>query len=181
MFESVVRRLSRGALALAAASCLACLGVVCYAVGARYFFNAPQPWADEIVGWLMVATVMLAMPEAQRVGEHVAVDSLSERAKGRIKTGLDAFGVLTVAGTAAILIWEGWAMVAFSRLVAMASNIPGVPLWWVQALVPLGFALLLLVAALQLWRMFRGAPPVPPEENEDEAGDLPKIKAGPLE
>lgn len=181
MFETIVRRLSRFALAVAALACLACLGVVCYAVAARYFFNAPQPWADEVVGWLMVATVMLAMPEAQRIGEHVAVDSISERAKGRIKVGLAAFGVLTVAATAAILIWEGWAMVAFSRMVAMASNISGVPLWWVQVLVPLGFALLLLVAALQLWRLVRGAPAVPPEETEGEEGDLPKIKAGPLE
>ncbi len=178
MIDRLVAALSRWSLRLAAAGCLSCLALVCYAVARRYFFGRPEPWADEAVAWLMVLTVMLAAPEAQRRGEHVAVDSFVERARRPTRRALIAFGVLTVAATAAILIYEGWAMVAFSRMVGMASNVSGIPLWWIQTLVPLGFALLLIVALAQLARMARGAEPTDAIETE---GDAPKLKAGPLE
>lgn len=174
MLERLVAGIVRVSLHFAAAACLGCLAVICYSVVLRYFFGWPQPWADEVVAWLMVATVMLAMPEAQRRGEHVAVDSATERLGGRWRAALALFGVVAVAATAAILIYEGLAMVAFSRMVGMASNISAVPLWWVQALVPLGFALLLLVALMQLWRLAHG-------KDVAETEETPAIKAGPLE
>ncbi len=174
MVERLVAGIARLSLQFAAAACLGCLGVICYSVVLRYFFGRPQPWADEIVAWLMVATVMLAMPEAQRRGEHVAVDSVTVRLTGRWRAALALFGVATVAATAGILIYEGLAMVAFSRMVGMASNISAVPMWWVQALVPIGFALLLLVAFLQFWRLAQG-------KDAADADETPAIKAGPLE
>jgi TRAP-type C4-dicarboxylate transport system permease small subunit len=171
--ERIVGELARTSFRLAAAACLGCFAVICYAVALRYFFGRPQPWADEVVAWLMVATVMLAMPEAQRRGEHVAVDSLVERLGRRGRAALAVFGLAAVAASAAILVYEGSAMVAFSRLVGMASNISAVPLWWVQALVPVGFALLLIVAAMQLARLAQGKPTAEAEEET--------LKAGPLE
>jgi TRAP-type C4-dicarboxylate transport system permease small subunit len=140
----------------------------------RYFFGQPQPWADEAVAWLMVLTVMLAMPDAQRLGEHVAVDTLSAKLRGRGRRVLTLVSLLAVAATAAVLIWEGWAMVAFSRMAGMASNISGFKLWWIQMLVPIGFALLLAVAVAQIARVLHGREPVdaPPDDG---------IRAGPLE
>jgi TRAP-type C4-dicarboxylate transport system permease small subunit len=179
MIERIIAGVSRCSLVAATLACLGSLGLVCYGVGMRYFFGQPQPEVDELVGWLMVATVMLAMPEAQRLGEHVAVDSLLERLEDNGRRILAAIGLLAVAATAVILVYEGWAMVAFSRMVGLASNISGAPVWFVQLLVPVGFALLLLVALLQLGRMARGQPPVPPEAESDDP--LAKIKAGPLE
>ncbi|MGH7006432.1 MAG: TRAP transporter small permease subunit, partial [Alphaproteobacteria bacterium] len=92
---------------------------MCYAVAMRYFANAPQAWVDKAVGWLVVAIVMFAAPDAQLRGEHVAVDVLSERARGATRRAIAAFGLLWVAATAAVMIWDGWAMVAFSRMTGM--------------------------------------------------------------
>ena len=112
-FDRVVRAISAGALQLAAGACLICFALMCYSVAMRYFFGTPQSWIDYAVGWLVVAMVMFAAPAAQRTGEHVAVDTISERARGGARRALAAFGLLCVAATAAIMIWEGSAMVAF--------------------------------------------------------------------
>jgi TRAP-type C4-dicarboxylate transport system permease small subunit len=160
LFETGVAAVSRVGEWIAGIVCLAALGLVCYAVVMRYFFNHPQSWSDEAVGMLIVVSVMLAVPEAQRLGENIGVDLLSEKLRGGRRRAVMAFGALTVAVTAAILVDEGLAMVAFTRMVGIVSNsLPEVPLWAVQAFVPLGGALLLLVAVTQLLAYLVGREP----------------------
>lgn len=175
--ERIVRAVSTGALQIAAAACLICFALMCYSVAMRYFFGAPQSWIDYAVGWLVVAMVMFAAPAAQLGGEHVAVDTVSERVRGRPGRALAAIGLLCVAATAAIMIWEGSAMVAFSRMTGMMTEIYPIPLWWIQVLVPAGFVLMLAVALMQLLRVARGL-----EAGDAAAADeAARLKASPLE
>jgi TRAP-type C4-dicarboxylate transport system permease small subunit len=176
-FERAVRAISAGALQIAAAACLICFALMCYSVAMRYFFGAPQSWIDYTLGWLVVAMVMFAAPAAQLTGEHVAVDTVSENVRGRARRALAAFGLLWVAAMCAVMIWEGWAMIAFSRLTGMMTEIHPVRLWWIQILVPVGFALMLVVVLMQLLRVARGL-----EAGEAGAADeAARLKARPLE
>lgn len=160
LFERAVAALSRIGEWIAGIACLATLFLVCYAVAMRYFFNKPQSWSDEAVGLLIVISVMLAVPEAQRRGENIGVDLVIERLRGRRRRVLLGFGSLTVLVTAAILISEGLDMVAFTRMVGIVSNsLPEIPVWAIQAFVPLGGALLLLVALAQLAAYLTGREP----------------------
>jgi TRAP-type C4-dicarboxylate transport system permease small subunit len=160
LFEAGVARLSRAAGWIAGIACLATLFLVCYAVAMRYFFNRPQSWSDEAVGLLIVISVMLAVPEAQRRGENIGVDLITEKLKGTRRHTLMGFGALTVAITSIILISEGLGMVAFTRMVGIVSNsLPEIPLWAIQAFVPLGGALLLLVALAQIAAYLSGREP----------------------
>ena len=68
-----------------------------------------------------------------------------------------------VAATAAVLLSEGLATVAFSRMVGIATDVEGVPIWWVQTLIPLGAALLLVVALAQVVVLACGLEPRGPE------------------
>ena len=175
--DRAIRGMSAAALHLAAAACLTCFAFMCYAVAMRYFAGAPQVWVDKAVGWLVVAMVMFAAPAAQLGGEHVAVDTLSERARGRTRRALTGFGLLWVAATAAVMVWEGSAMVAFSRMTGMMTDLHPVRLWWIQVLVPVGFALMLIVALAQILRVARGL-------DAGDAGaesEAARIKASPLE
>jgi TRAP-type C4-dicarboxylate transport system permease small subunit len=158
--ERAVAVLSRIAAGIAGAACLACFMLVCYAVVMRYFLGAPQNWTDEAVGWLIVITVMLSVPEAQRRGENIGVDAFLENTRGRLRRALLAFGAATVLVTAAILVNEGIEMVAFTRMIGMKSmTMPEWPLWAIQALVPIGAALMLVVALLQLMCWAAGLEP----------------------
>ncbi len=176
-FDRAVRAISAVALQIAAAACLICFALMCYSVAMRYFFGAPQSWIDYAVGWLVVAMVMFAAPAAQFTGEHVAVDTISERLRGRPRRALTLIGLMCVAATAAIMIWEGSAMVAFSRLTGMMTELYPVQLWWIQVLVPVGFALMLAVVIVQLLRVARGLD----AGDEGAADEAARLKASPLE
>jgi C4-dicarboxylate transporter DctQ subunit len=146
--ERAARRLARVGLWLASAALLASLATIGYSVARRYVFGAPIAWTDELVGYLLVASVMLAAADALFDGEHICVDIATERLAPRGKRVALLFGLATVAATAMLLLVEGIGMVQFSHLVGLRSNgYLAVPMWVPQLLVPIG-ALLLLVAAV---------------------------------
>lgn len=156
-FASLVRRLAQLGIALAALALLASLVLIVYSVVMRYFLNQPAAWVDELVGYLLVACVMLAAADALLQGEHLAVDLLTERlgAPGRRLTLLA--GLVAVALCGALLAVEGWDMVGFSRMVGLKSNgYMAVPMWIPQLLIPIGALLLLLAAVVALHAAARG-------------------------
>jgi TRAP-type C4-dicarboxylate transport system permease small subunit len=155
----LVTLLSRLAIALGALATVLCLLLVGYAVLMRYGFNQPQPWVDKVAGWLVVALVMLAAPEAQRRFEHIGVDVAVGRLGPRLARAAHLVGALSVAAVAAVLLAAGWEMVEFSLMVGMMTDIPGVPEWWVQVLLPIGAALLLLVSLCQVLLLALGRTP----------------------
>lgn len=168
--ERVAGIVSRVSLAIAGAACLATFALVCYAISMRYFFNRPQSWSDEAVGWLIVVTVMLAVPEAQRRGEHIGVDALTERLNARHKRWAAALGVVTVTVVGWLLVSEGIEMVQFTRMIGIVSNVlPEFDLWVIQSFVPIGGAILLLVAAAQLVCYLAGLDPVSTEKTKPDA------------
>jgi TRAP-type C4-dicarboxylate transport system permease small subunit len=162
--------LSRAVAGVAAAATALCLALVCYAVVMRYALGAPQPWVDKVAGWLVVALVLLAAPEAQRRFEHIGVDVALARVPPRVARGLHLVGTLSVALVAAVLVVAGWEAVAFSRMVGLMTDLPGVPEWWIQLLLPLGAALLFLVALGQSVQLARG----------EEPAHLPRPDADPI-
>lgn len=154
-------RLTRGAarlaLGLSAAALLASLVVIVYGVVRRYVFNTPVAWTDELVGYLLVASVMLAAADALFGGEHIAVDIVTERLAPRGKRVAFLFGLAAVAATAMLLLAEGIGMVQFSHQVGLRSNgYLALPLWIPQLLVPLGALLLLLAAIVSFVAAWRG-------------------------
>lgn len=159
-FESLATLLAKIAMGVAGLSALAVMGLVCYSVFMRYFLNAPVTWADETAGWLVVAIVMLAAPEAQRIGEHIGVDALTEKLKGGARRLALVCGALAVLATALVLVVEGLDMVVFSRDIGIAAtSVPGAKVWVVQVLVPIGAALLALIALSQMFCRIAGIEP----------------------
>jgi TRAP-type C4-dicarboxylate transport system permease small subunit len=78
------------------------------------------------------------------------------------------YGVLAVAAVAAILLDAGIEAVAFGRLVGLMTDIEGVPQWWVHALLPIGTAVLLLVALVRALALLAGREPPYLLRGEDE-------------
>lgn len=141
--DRLVRALARVGVALAAAATLVSMVVIAYSVVMRYFLNHPTPWVDELVGYLLVASVMLAAADTLFRGEHIAVDVLTERLAGRGRKIIALVGLASVAVIAGLLAWEGVDMVGFSRMVGLRSNgYLATPMWLPQLAVPVGAALL---------------------------------------
>ncbi|MGE3904682.1 MAG: TRAP transporter small permease [Reyranellaceae bacterium] len=170
--DRLSRLVSDAGIAVAGVAMLASLCLVVYGVVLRYGLNQPQTWLDELVGYLLVATVMLGACDALRKREHIAIDLMTARLGRRGRFAVAILGLVAVGLTAALFIDEGWETVAFSRMVDMRSTgYLAAPLWIVQSLIPLGGALLLLNAVTLLARLLSGdlaaddlAPPAETEQ-----------------
>lgn len=148
---------SEAAAYLATIAMLASLVLIVFGICARYFAGQPQSWSDELVGYLLVAIVMFAATDALRQNEHIAIDILTGKLKPMGQRIVALFGLVAVALFALLLIFKGWEMASFSKMVGLASNQElGAPLWVVQALVPLGGVLLLLSACTLFLRVLVG-------------------------
>jgi C4-dicarboxylate transporter DctQ subunit len=164
-FDRLVRRLALLGVATAALVLLTSLVLVVYSVVMRYFLDHPAPWVDELVGYLLVACVMLASADALLEGEHLGVDLLTERLAARGRRLALLFGLVAVGSSALLLTVEGWDMVEFSRMVGLRSNgYMAVPMWVPQLLVPVGSVVMLLAAVVAFAAAARGgaAPPDTP-------------------
>ena len=155
--ERLVRALARLGLALAALALIVSLATISYSVIRRYVFGAPVAWTDELVGYLLVASVMLAAADALFGGDHISVDLLTERLRPGGKRIAALIGLFTVAVTAVLLLFEGIGTVLFSHQVGLRSNgYLAVPMWVPQLLVPVGALLLLLAAVVMFVLVLRG-------------------------
>ncbi|WP_161993450.1 TRAP transporter small permease [Muricoccus nepalensis] len=154
-----VALVSRLACWLASLSTLVCLGLIGASVVARYVFQTPLPWIDKVAGWLVLALVLLAAPEAQRRFEHIGVDVAVGRMGPRLARAAHLAGAASVALVAGILLWAGWETVAFSRMVGLVTDVAEIPEWWVQLLLPVGAAVLLLVSLAQCAVLVAGGVP----------------------
>ena len=64
VLDRLVRALARLGVVLAAASLLVSMALIGYSVVMRYFLNQPIAWVDELAGYLLVGSVMLAAADA---------------------------------------------------------------------------------------------------------------------
>lgn len=166
--------LCRGSMALAAITILISLALIGWAVVMRYFFNAPPVWVDEVVGHLLVATVMLAVAQTFRRGEHIGVDVLIERLPAGGKRLATAWSALVCAIVALVLIVGGWQTAMLARTLGLVTE--GHlewPTWLLMLLMPAGGALLLLATLETLWRTSAGAG-LPTALEGQTTADLPK-------
>jgi TRAP-type C4-dicarboxylate transport system permease small subunit len=141
--------LAGAAEALACLSTLICLVLICVSVGARYFLHMPIPWIDKVAGWCVLGMVLLAAPEAQRRFEHIGVDVATGAIGPRLARAAHLLGVVSVGLVAAILLDSGIETVSFSQMIGVVTEVFEIPQWYVQLLLPVGAALLLIVAVGQ--------------------------------
>lgn len=163
---ALVRALSRAiallnstAMALSAAGVLVALGLIGWAVVMRYVFSSPPLWVDEVVGFLLVAIVMLAAADVLRKGEHIGVDLFTSQLSSRGKQWAQAWSSLAALAAALIFVFNGWETAMFSRTLGiLTEGHLEWPVYLLMLLLPLGGLLMLLTALEALVRLATGAP-----------------------
>lgn len=146
-------------MALSAAGVLASLGLIAWAVVMRYLFHRPPVWADEVVGFMLVGIVMLAAAQSLRRGEHIGVDLLTSKLGPRGQRWAQAWSSFSVVVVSLILIVNGVQTALFSRkLGILTEGYLEIPVHWLQLLLPVGGAMMLLVALETLLRLAAGLP-----------------------
>ncbi len=157
---------------LAAWLFFATAAMITYEVVARYLFNAPTIWAEELSRVFLVWGTFLAMAALLRRRSHISITLVTGRLGPAGRRGAELVALTVVAALSGIALWYGWAIAADSlargRTTATMLDLPQGLL---EAAVPLGFALLLAQALVEILRLLRGGRT--PESEGLGGGDSP--------
>ena len=149
--------LANVSMAVAALGVLAMCLLVTGAVVVRYVFNWPVVWVPEIVGYLMVALVFLALGETMLAGRHIKIDLVVGRLPRRLRDVVELLTLTLSVGVAGFFTWHGLNTMLrsldYGRRDAFGAL--NMPLWIPQMAMPIGLSILTLVAILLACRKLR--------------------------
>jgi len=112
----------------------------------RYSFDISSNAWLEIQWYLFAGIVMLGAPMVLALNEHVRVDLIYGKLKGRGPVYVDLFGLIFfLLPVMALLAWLSWPLLVKMYLTnEMSGNAGGLIRWPAMALLPLGFGLMVL-------------------------------------
>ncbi|MHB1161146.1 MAG: TRAP transporter small permease [Chloroflexota bacterium] len=133
------------------------LGVVMSAVGAvalivmmlwvvtdvllRFLFNRPVLGSYEIVEYMMVAFIFMAMAHAQFSKAHISVPVFVERLSPEARAVVESITSLVTLAIALVMVWGAIGQTRDMYLSRMTSAVLFIPKWPFQAITALGLAL----------------------------------------
>jgi TRAP-type mannitol/chloroaromatic compound transport system permease small subunit len=114
----------------------------------RYLFSVGSVWSQELEWHLLVPLILFGCSYAMRHGEHVRVDIVYGNFSPRQKGFVDLVSALLAIAIAALFVWYSLHYVQQAYVIDEGSPDPGgIPhRYLLKALLPVGFALLLLQA-----------------------------------
>jgi TRAP-type C4-dicarboxylate transport system permease small subunit len=128
----------------------------------RNVFDTGLAWADPLLRAMVLWAAMLGALAAARDDKHIGLDLLTHFVHGRARRLLRAIALLFASAISAAMAWYGVGLVELDY--AGTSAIAGIPAWLVEAIIPLGFALLALRLGLRAFQPSRSdAPALAPE------------------
>ena len=147
-------RLQRAANAVGAGLFAALFLVFMVQVVARFGFNRPLPWTDEVAVMLYVWVILWAAAFIVPEREHVMFDLVWNAVGPRTRKVMRLAGHTMIGGLAAWALPASWDYVFFMR--REGTPVLGVPFVWV--FLPFVFLLAALVvrSAVGVWRAWHG-------------------------
>lgn len=116
----------------------------------RYFFSASIHWAEEIMLYLMVGCVFLGNGVVAWSGRQIRMDVIVGMLPAKARAMLDLFSELLMIATAVALMVFSWPVIrdlwAFEQRSQSADVLMVIP----QAMIPIGFAIMVLLVVLRL-------------------------------
>jgi TRAP-type C4-dicarboxylate transport system permease small subunit len=123
-------------------------------ITARFIFDRPLPWTDELAVILYIWAILWACAFMVRSREHVVFDLVYQAASPTVQRLMRAAGGLMLAVLAAIALPGSWDYVSFMK--REGTPVLGIPFMWVF----LPFVLLLIAMVLRFgwsaWAALRG-------------------------
>ena len=127
---------------------LALFAVFILQIGARFLFNQPLPWTDELAVVLYIWTIFWACAFMVPAASHVSLDLLMARLPDKPRLWLHTLGHVLLGALALQALPASWDYLLFMRREATA--VLGLPLFWV--FLPL-LVLLVMLVLRGMWQM----------------------------
>lgn len=121
----------------------------------RYFLSSPISWAEEILVFMMIGGVFLGIVAVSWDDAHIRMKVFSDLFPKRLRSALDSITLVVLIGTSILLVvaasrvlWTLWRFDQRSVAVELPMTIP-------HAALPIGFALVALVAICRRFSLNR--------------------------
>lgn len=150
----VIRRINEGLVILI----FAALCVVLFAqVIARFVFDSPFSWSEEMARYLQVWMVLMGSALCMQRGQHITIDFLTSFFPRPLERAISiAMNLIIVAYMSVIVYFSSELMEASGFQTSPAMQIP---MSWVYLSIPLSGTLLLVESLISLLRRFQGREP----------------------
>lgn len=112
----------------------------------RYIFDISSNGWLEIQWYLFAGIVLLGAPIVLKLNEHVRVDLIYGRLKGNVPVYVDLFGLIFfLLPVMALMAYLSWPLLVKMYVSGeMSNNAGGLIRWPAMALLPIGFAMMVL-------------------------------------
>ncbi|MGP0094121.1 MAG: TRAP transporter small permease [Xanthobacteraceae bacterium] len=149
-FATVVAGIVAGVRALTAVLMLVAVALNFANIIGRYVFFAPIASAEEIMLFLLVATVFLGNSVVGWEGKQIRMDVILQALPDAVRHWLEVVADLVTIAVSLILIWLAWPVITMLAEFDQRSEAADIPLVIPQALVPIGLGLMALLVAARL-------------------------------
>lgn len=120
--------------------------IVSYDAISRYAFNAPLPWAFEIItNYMLITALYMAVSATFTHGDHINIDLFRHLMPAGLRARLDAVWGLLAAAAFGIVAYGAWR--EMMRAIARNAFLPGYftwPLWVAYLPILIGAGILVL-------------------------------------
>jgi len=152
---SLIARIDRrlGSIVEAAAGALVLADIVVLLAGvvARFVFNQPLIWSDELASILFIWLAMLGAVAALRRGEHMRMTAVVSMMPPKREQLFEAISVCASLAFLAMVAWPAWEYASEERFITTpALEISNA---WRAGALPVGIGLMLLFSALRLFKV----------------------------
>lgn len=157
--DRMLRRIAHALTHVAAAAILALTGFVVLSAFMRYFLGKPFNFTEELVGLLFMVMIFCALPLATVGHAHIRVTIAIQGLSPSARRAAELFNLLVIGIFAGWLAYAAYGFTEFSYEIGARTDQAEWPLAPWMAVMPLVLLLLLLIVAVQAWRLLRTAPP----------------------
>jgi TRAP-type C4-dicarboxylate transport system permease small subunit len=177
--EAIVRRLARAcevtaglALLLAATALGAAVAINFANVVGRYVFHRPLEWAEEIMLYLMIASVFLGVGAVTWRRRHIRMDMAVNGLSPPMRLAFSAAVHALVLGLCLQMLWAGAPVISMMVSFGQRSEAAQVPMWLVHGVIQVGFAMIGLFVAVRLAEEMLGLGEVGRSMHEDAVDEV---------
>lgn len=154
-FLSIVDAISRRSGEAASFLLIVAIIAITYEVIARYLFNAPTIWANELTVYLLGILYMIGGAYTLYLKGHVSIDILYVRFSPRTRAISDLLTSLCFFLFCGVLLWQGIEYASASVIGGETSGTPwNPPIYFLKIAIPLGASLILIQGVAKFARDF---------------------------
>jgi C4-dicarboxylate transporter, DctQ subunit len=104
----------------------------------RYVFKSSSTWIEEAVRYLIIWVTFIGSAVCFRKSSHMGIDLIFSLTKGRVKKGIEIFGLLASLAFMGFLFKYGLDLVLFTKETGQITPAIEMKLFWIYLGIPLG-------------------------------------------